>query len=336
MDNVISIQNTETKSGITGTALKMIALVAMFIDHFSAVILQNKQALLMGAANLTTAEEQYAWVAAHPVWTFGPVIMRLIGRFGFPLFVYLLVEGYTHTRSVKKYAANLAIFAIISELPFNLANHCTLFYPGYQSVFVTLLLGLLCIWSMDELGCKRQWNEKVSLLFLPAALVLGVFLGYLFRFNMPGEVIGFFVDAPVYIYCIVCAAITLIIFAILGRNWDVNKKIEFTAIALSISVFGMLAELLKTDYSGMGVLTIAVMYIFRAKKTKAFALGCTVLTIMNFFEFTAFLMLIPVKKYNGERGPKINKYLFYAFYPVHLGVLYIIAYALDIVGFALR
>lgn len=335
MDSILATTNTETKSGINGTALKIIALVAMFIDHFTAVILQNKLALLIQAANLTTAQERAAWISSHPLWTFGPVILRLIGRFGFPLFVYLLVEGYTHTRSVKKYAINLAVFAAISELPFNLGFESKLFYPGYQNVFLTLFLGLLCIWAIDEFGFKREWNKKASLLFFPAVLVLGVFCGYLFGIGTPGAIINSFAEIPVYYYCLAGALILFIIMAIAGRKWDDAKKVQFIAIALSISAFGTIAELLKTDYSGVGILTIAVMYLFRAKKVKAFALGCTVLTVLNLAEITAYFMLIPVSKYNGERGPKINKYFFYAFYPVHLGLLYLVAYVLGIVGFAL-
>lgn len=334
MESSVTATGAETKKGINGTTLKLIALIAMFIDHFTAVILQNQQAIMVDAANLTTNEATSAWVTAHPLWTFGPVVLRLIGRFGFPLFVYLLVEGYTHTRSVKKYAINLAVFAFISELPFNLGFASTLFYPGYQNVFFTLFLGLLCIWAMDEFGVKHEWKKDISWLFLPASILLGAFVGYVFSFNMPGLIVYSFADVPLYVYMAVGAVVFLIIMAISGRKWDNAKKIEFVASAVSICVFGFIADLLKTDYASMGVLTIAVMYLFRAKKTKAFALGCTVLTVLNWAEVTAFFMLIPVRMYNGKRGPKINKYLFYAFYPVHLGLLYLVAYLLGIVPFA--
>ena len=335
MESSVTATGAETKKGINGTTLKLIALIAMFIDHFTAVILQNQQAIMVDAANLTTNEAKSAWVTAHPLWTFGPVVLRLIGRFGFPLFVYLLVEGYTHTRSVKKYAINLAVFAFISELPFNLGFASKLFYPGYQNVFFTLFLGLLCIWAMDEFGVKHEWKKDISWLFIPATLILGAFIGYICCVNFPGLIVySFNEDVPVLAFLAVGAVVFLIIMAIVGRKCDEAKKTEFIAAAVSISVFGMIAELLKTDYSGMGVLTIAVMYIFRAKKTKAFALGCTILTLLNWAEVTAFFMLIPVHMYNGKRGPKINKYLFYAFYPVHLGLLYLVAYLLGIVPFA--
>lgn len=336
MDGIMTMSGVEARRGINGTTLKIIALVAMFIDHFAAVILENKQALLMNAAHLDSLDEQVAWVTSHPMWTFGPIILRLIGRFGFPLFVYLLVEGYTHTRSVKKYALNLAAFAAISEIPFNLGFENKLFYPGYQNVFFTLLLGLLCIWAMDEFGAKREWNKKVAMLFIPSTLVLGAFIGYLFSVNNPGMIINEVMKIPVYVYCAVGALVTFIVWTLLGRGWDSTRRINFVAAAVSISVFGMIAEFLKTDYSGMGVLTIAVMYIFRSQKAKAFAFGCTVLTILNLSEVTAFFMLIPVRKYNGERGPKINKYIFYAFYPVHIGLLYLVAYALGVVEFAIK
>ena len=78
-----------------------------------------------------------------------------------------------------------------------------------------------------------------------------------------------------------------------------------------------LADLLHTDYSGMGVLTITVMYILRSYNVLAMAGGCGVLTLMSLNEIPAFWTLIPVAGYNGKRGLKL-KYFFYVFYPAHL------------------
>ena len=85
-----------------------------------------------------------------------------------------------------------------------------------------------------------------------------------------------------------------------------------------------LADLLRTDYAGAGVLTIAVMYAFRRNRLGAMAAGCTVLTLMSANELPAFLALIPIALYNGSRGLRM-KYFFYAFYPVHLLLLYLMA-----------
>ena len=68
----------------------------------------------------------------------------------------------------------------------------------------------------------------------------------------------------------------------------------------------------------------------------AFSMACLELTIFSVSEFTAFLMLIPVAKYNGKRGAKINKYVFYAFYPVHIGLLFLVTLLLGFTTFALH
>ena len=84
-------------------------------------------------------------------------VMRFIGRIGFPVFCFLLIEGFLHTSSKKKYATRLFLFALVSEFPFDYALFNTPFAPGYQNVFFTLFLGLLTIW--ENRYCKPQRNK---------------------------------------------------------------------------------------------------------------------------------------------------------------------------------
>ena len=78
--------------------------------------------------------------------------LTCIGRISFPIFAFLLVEGYFHTSHLRKYAGRLLLFAILSEIPFNLAMGSRLFYPIHQNVLWSFLICLGLI----------HWNEKMK------------------------------------------------------------------------------------------------------------------------------------------------------------------------------
>jgi len=75
-------------------------------------------------------------------------LLRAVGRLAFPMFVYLLLDGYKRTRNLKKYARRLILFWAISEVPY-----CIVF--GYklweaQNIFLTLLACLATFVVMDR------------------------------------------------------------------------------------------------------------------------------------------------------------------------------------------
>ena len=112
---------------LSGTTLKWIAVISMLIDHTAEVLINHNAAL------------------TDPIWAQIYVLMRGIGRIAFPIYAFLLVEGFLYTRDVKKYLARMLTFAVVSEIPFDLAVFHTPFYWGYQNVFFTLFLGLLAL-----------------------------------------------------------------------------------------------------------------------------------------------------------------------------------------------
>lgn len=144
------IDNTySTKNGISGSTLKLIAIITMFIDHIGASVLES------------SAAYPYAFSrgeAFYSLFRISDLVLRLIGRIAFPIFCFLLVEGFLHTRDVKKYALRLGIFCLISEIPFDLAFSGRFFATGHQNVFFTLLIGLLVLVGIRRFEGSGAFN----------------------------------------------------------------------------------------------------------------------------------------------------------------------------------
>lgn len=129
------------KWGISGFTLKTIAIICMLIDHSAVIILSG---IIENATN-TYSKADIKVVGLQFLFLF----MRIIGRLAFPIFAFLLVEGFFHTGSRLKYAIRLLAFAIISEVPFDLAFQGSFFDMSYNNVFFTLFLGLVAIMILD-------------------------------------------------------------------------------------------------------------------------------------------------------------------------------------------
>ncbi len=90
--------------------------------------------------------------------------LTCIGRLTFPIFAFLIVEGYFHTKNLKKYVCRLLLFAVISEIPFNLAMGSRIFYPIHQNVLWSFLIAIGLI----------HWNEKVKEKQLWKRILVGI------------------------------------------------------------------------------------------------------------------------------------------------------------------
>lgn len=106
--------------------LKCIAILAMLTDHIGAVFVPENTLCYM--------------------------MMRAIGRISFPIFCFLIVEGFYHTHNLRRYEGRLLLFACLSEIPFNLAFYRRIFFWQHQNVFFTLWIGLGTIFLLQKVS----------------------------------------------------------------------------------------------------------------------------------------------------------------------------------------
>lgn len=155
--SVMTVAETENKRGISGSTLKIIALITMLIDHVAATVLAR--------IILVNGYDE----AVYNCYT----VMRKIGRIAFPIFIFLMIEGFSKTSSRRKYLLRMAVFAVISEIPFDLAFSAKVLEFSYQNIFFTLLIGMLVMWTFDYIG-KKEWNVWVQLALYLLVFVVGM------------------------------------------------------------------------------------------------------------------------------------------------------------------
>ena len=115
-----------TRFDLSAAALHILAMALMLMDHLWATLLPAQE-----------------WLTCA-------------GRVAFPIFAFMAVEGYFHTHDLKKYTLRLLLFALLSEIPFDLMYGGTWFYPVHQNVIWTLLLGILGIHLMETVRKKQK------------------------------------------------------------------------------------------------------------------------------------------------------------------------------------
>lgn len=158
---------------IKGSTLKIIAVITMIIDHIGACIIQrmliNSGVMAMvtsGIKGILTLEGDIRVLAI--LWW---AMRMIIGRIAFPIYCFLLVEGFIHTRSVGKYSLRLLIFAIISEVPFDLAIGGQTFNLLHQNVFFTLLISLISMWGLSYADKKMNGNIIAKIFVVAAGMI---------------------------------------------------------------------------------------------------------------------------------------------------------------------
>ena len=160
-------QSVAGEHGISGYWLKMIAVITMLIDHSAATILERILAQMPSWAPVTV-DNCYRL----------DLLLRGIGRMAFPIYCFLLVEGFHYTHSRRQYAFRLFVFALISEVPIDMALNQSVLELSYNNVFFTLWLGLLTIWASDAilLYMEKHLKEKLPSAAYGILRVLAMFV----------------------------------------------------------------------------------------------------------------------------------------------------------------
>ena len=141
---------------LSGAELKLIAIISMLADHVNKALI-------------------YPYLESnHGFLAFISDVFDIIGRIAFPLFCFMLVEGYFKTRNRKKYLLNLLLFGVISEMPFDMFTTASFFNMNWNNVMFTLALVLVTVWIIDTLKEKMQKRPKALWYLVSILIVLGM------------------------------------------------------------------------------------------------------------------------------------------------------------------
>lgn len=132
----------------SGSALKIIAVLSMMTDHCAYYLMDGN------------------------TWAYE--VMRCFGRVAFPVFAFLVAEGFAHTRNRMRYFLSLLLFAAISEVPWYLLNGA----DGTHNVMFTLALGVAALAVFERLQKHGALAIAAILLVALSAEISGLDYGW--------------------------------------------------------------------------------------------------------------------------------------------------------------
>lgn len=227
---------------LNGAQLKYIAFISMLIDHINKGIILPYLEVGSTLSKIST-------------------VFDVLGRIAFPLFSFFVVEGFFRTHSRKKYLLNLLLFAVISEVPYDMFSSKVFLEFRLNNVLFSLALSLIFIWVLDEF--RNKFEDKI------------------------------------------------------GKWWLISIPLLIVMYFASTFVSG--------DYDFHAILTAFFFYIFYNRPITSAVLAYLSI-IKEVWSILGFGLTI---MYNGEKG-KQNKLFNYLFYPVHLFILGLLRFYLNI------
>ena len=257
---------------LSSNQLKMIAAICMFIDHVTKVFYSSVSYRII---NPSLVSGRISPEQLHLMHWFYDHVLCGIGAIAFPVFAFAFAEGFSHTHSKKRYLLRLAIFALISEFPFD----ATFFgryqeglpgWPWYwyhQNVFFTYLQALCALWLIEQ--ANRIKSKPVSVLlqgmivfiacYVAQFVVYGDYRGYgvllisvayLLRRNRVYQILGIILTKVVFdrSYYPISFLISLILILLYnGKRGEKNLKPFFYGFyPIHIAIIGFLDWLIFT------------------------------------------------------------------------------------------
>lgn len=259
---------TYSEGGLSSFTLKIVAIVGMTSNHIGSIF----------APYLPFEAE---------------CVLLACGGITFPVMAFLLIEGYRHTSSIRRYAVRLLVFALVAQVPYRL------FLASNLNVLFTLLIGLIMLYVHDK--------------GFPSAVAHGVerFAPRFARKHLLEQGDG---DRRITFYLVLAIGLIVSIFC----DWGVlgplmilmgylmptrARRITYPIILAALSIGLPQANILMTEGS-----LSAIPYLLYA------AIGCPAAIPLLF-------------AYRGRRGLPM-KYFFYAYYPLHILIIGIVKVAL--------
>lgn len=194
------------------------------------------------------------------------IILRCIGRLAFPIYAFMIVEGFKHTSNVKKYMLRMLAFAILSEIPFNLMVSGGLYYPLHQNVLWTFLIGLICMYTINQ---TKKFKNQIIQIVLSLAIT---FLGYLAGIILLTDYNG-------------CGVLMILVFYFFGEKNIFHKLIQLilmyyinvemlSGLYFMFNVFGITINIYL---QGLALFSLILIWLYNGEKgikSKSFQYFC--------------------------------------------------------------
>lgn len=240
------------------------------------------------------------------------IVLNVIGRASFPLYCFLVVVGYSKTKSLYKYILRLFIFAMISEIPYLLWIQ-SIGAKAQLNVLFTFIFGLITMYLYDLKITNN--NGKISVIDKNNNdIAKNIHIKYVVSFKVYGE----------------CLRVFLILFIMFFAHW---ATLEYEAWGILLILFIHIYYPFNNEINLLG----NKIKIKKELNYFAFCVGFAILAVVHYknlwgfipFGHTlalstcTFIPAIIMLLNNGKKGINL-KFLFYIYYPLQFIVLYLI------------